>query len=278
MSSWHKKSYERWKKRGGAGNIDNAWKAKKRKKLGLVQRTLTANRKQIKKLSKASDVKQATTALGLDTQTPPWQGQVCTLQPNYLGVDTGGQKAVINPLVLNRGDENNQFQGDSVTMVSFSYRVQVDSEAGALAADFNRVGMLVVLDRKPQGPAPNINDNPPDLGTLLAPPGGPGIVRQYLNYKNIKTTDAGDAPEPRYEILRHHKGIVQPQQAGATRFENVVWSGTIKSPYKFIYPQRLPVDGGLPINKRILIFCYSDSEVFPAPVFQVYCRFRFREK
>lgn len=281
MTGFHAKSLARWNKRGGAGNIDAAWKAKKRKKTGLVQRTLEANRRQLKKLAKTADVKQKTDQVGSDTQTPPWCGQSFTFQPNNIGVDVGGTKCVVQPLYLNRGTANNEFVGDETTLVSFSYRVQVDCEAGPLAADFNRVGMLVVLDRKPQGPDPNISQATPDLGTLMSPPpAGSTLVRQYLNYKNVETTDAGDQPEPRYEILRHHKAIVQPQAAGATRFGNAIFTGTIKSQYKFIYPQRAAPNAGerLPLNKRILIFCYSDSEIFPAPVFTGYCRYRYRDQ
>lgn len=282
MSSWHKKSLARWKRRGGAGDIDAAWAAKKRKKTGLVQRTLEANRKQLKKLAKTADVKQQLSITANDTTTPPWQGQVFSLQADVGGQDVGGTNAVVCPLAISRGETNSEFNGDEVTLCSLSYHVQVDAETGPLAADFNRVGMIVVLDRKPQGPEPNLNGGPAgtgeDLGTLLTPLSGTTIV-PYLQYKNKNTTDAGDQAEPRYEILRHHKGIVQPQLAGSTRFANVIFSGSVKGQYKFQYPDRgaLPNAPLIPINKRILIFCYSDSSVFPAPVFTGYCRYRFRD-
>lgn len=270
-------SYKRWKARGGAGNIDAAWKAKKRRKTGLVQRTLEANRKQLKKLAKTADVKQKTNAVCIDTTTPPWQGQQFTLQPNNFGIDVGGQAAIVNPLLLQRGDGDNQFNGNEVTLCSLSYKVQVDSEAGPLAADYNRVGMIVVLDRKPMGPAPNLNAVANDLGTLLSPSTPGTFVRPYLQYKNVETTDAGDQAEPRYEILRHHKAIVQPQAAGATRFGNVIFQGTVKAQYKFQYPVRGDGPDLLPTNKRLLIFCYSDSEIYPAPEFKGYVRYRFRD-
>ena len=139
-------------KRGGAGNIDAAWKAKKRKKTGLVQRTLEANRKQLKKLAKTQDVKQQTALTAIDTTTPPWQGQQFELQAGNIGQDVGGTNAVVCPLVLNRGLTNETYTGDEVTLCSLSYHVEVNAETGPLAADFNRVGMIVVLDRKPQGP------------------------------------------------------------------------------------------------------------------------------
>ncbi len=273
-------SYKRWLKRGGAGNIDAAWKAKKRKKTGLVQRTLEANRKQLKKLAKTSDVKQTTKYVAADDTTPPWQGQIFEFQAGNAGQDVGGTNAVVCPLMLAKGDENDKYNGDCVTLCSLSYHVEVNAETGPLAADFNRVGMIVVLDRKPQGPEPNLNGGAggagEDLGTLLTPSTPGTFVRPYLQFKNKNTTDAGDQPEPRYEILRHHKGIVQPQLAGSTRFANVIFSGQIKGQYKFQYPDR-PAGAALPINKRILIFCYSDSEVYPAPVFRGYCRYRFRD-
>lgn len=273
-------SYKRWLKRGGAGNIDAAWKAKKRKKTGLVQRTLEANRKQIKKLAKTSDVKEITTYVAADDTTPPWQGQQFELQAGNFGTDVGGTNAVICPMLAAKGTNNATYTGDTVTLCSLSYHVEVNAETGPLAADFNRVGMLVVLDRKPEGPEPNLNGGAAgagnDLGTLLEPSTPGTFIRPYLQFKNKNTTDAGDMPNPRYEILRHHKGIVQPQLAGATRFANVIFSGTIKGQYKFKYPGRA-TGTDLPTNKRILIFCYSDSVVYPAPVFRGYCRYRFRD-
>lgn len=274
-------SYRRWQKRGGAGNIDAQWAAKKRKKTGLVQRTLEANRKQLKKLAKTPDVKQQTQKQATDVDTPPWQGQQFSLQPNVNGVDVGGQNAVVNPLVVEQGSTDDTFSGNEVTLCSLSYHVEVNAETGPLAADYNRVGMIVVLDRKPLGPEPNLNGGAAqaeDLGTLLTPSLPGTFIRPYLQFKNKNTTDAGDQPEPRYEILRHHKGIVQPQLAGSTRFANVIFSGSIKGQYKFqMPPRRTGANGWLPSNKRILIFCYSDSTVFPAPVFTGYCRYRFRD-
>lgn len=272
------KSYNRWKKRGGAGrDIDAAWKAKKRKKTGLVQRTLEANRKQLKKLAKTADVKEKTDHTATDATTPPWQGQQFELQASNGGTDVGGTNAVVCPLYIEQGDRNDQYVGDEVTLCSLSYHVEVNAETGPLAADFNRVGMIVVLDRKPQGPEPNLNGGSTgtgsDLGSLLDNSLPGTYVRPYLQFKNRLTTDAGDQAEPRYEILRHHKGIVQPQLAGSTRFANVIFSGTVKGQYKFQFSRGT----NIPMNKRILLFCYSDSGVFPAPVFRGYCRFRYRD-
>lgn len=263
-----------------ASSIASAWRRRKRAKVGLVQRTVTANRRRLSILSKGPEVKEN---LGSTWALPgaapnQYAGQQFRTGPNIAGVDSTGVPTVINPLAISRGTGPNNRVGTWVKMTSLSYKIQVNCETGALAADSNRVGVIVVLDTAPlTSPAPNLNATVSNDGTLLGTGGAAGNTSPWLQFKYKGTTTEPDA---RYKILKHHRGIVQPQAAGSTKFTSLVFHGSIKSPYKFEYPPLstgIAPDQNLPTNQRILLFCYSDSVVFPAPQFTGFCRFRFRD-
>lgn len=267
---------------GHASTIQRAWRRRKRRKTGLVSRTVLANRKTIQKLNKRPEIKviedheavAAPPAPGV-----PWMGQFFRLTANRDGQTTlPTTDAVVKPLYLGNPTVggaggatalSNQRIGDWVTLRSLTYKVQVDAETGVTAANFNRVGMLIVLDRDPTSPTPNLNgvvSN--DTGTLL----DGQSLEAYLKFPKKENCIGKEA---RYKILKHHRGIVQPQAAGANRMPNLVWTGVIKAPYKLQYNGNNQPK--LPRNQNILMFFYSDSATFPAPQFTGYCRYRFTD-
>ncbi len=266
----------------GASTIQRAWRARRRRRTGLVSRTVLANRKTISRLSKRPEIKviddhgaiPAPPAPGV-----PWMGQYFRLTANRDGQTTlPTTDAIVKPLYLPQPSvggaggtvaQSNQRIGDWVTLRSLTYKVQVNAETGVTAADFNRVGMIIVLDRDPTSPTPNLNglvSN--DTGTLL----DGQALEAYLKFPKKENCIGKEA---RYKILKHHRGMVQPQAAGANRMPNLVWTGVIKAPYKLQYNGN--VEPKLPRNQNILMFFYSDSVAFPAPEFQGYCRYRFTD-
>ncbi len=273
------KTRRRTRKSSGS-SISKAWKARKRKKEGLVQRTVTANRRAISSLRKAPEVKEMSQFTCVPNVIPDYYpGQQFRVQADNQGLDNTGTPVIINPLYLKQGSESFNRLGDWVTMTSLSYHVQFNAETGPTAASSNRVGMIVVLDTEPMGTAvgagvklyntawtPTLSDS----GQLLDPQ-GTANTSPWLMYKDKDNTTG---PSARFKILRHHKGIIQPQAAGSVRFNSVVFSGSIVAPYKFVYQE----EAILPSNQRILLFLYSDSASLPAPAAEGYCRFRFRDE
>lgn len=254
-----------------ASTIQRAWRRRRRKKTGLVSRTVLANRKTIAKLNRRPEIKVIDRIQATPTgQGAPWIGQYFRLTANRDGQTTlPTTDAVVQPLYCTQGSGDFQRVGDWVTLRSLTYKVQVNAETGATAANFNRVGMILVLDREPTAPAPNLNGVVTnDTGTLL----DGQSLEAYLKYPKKENCIGKEA---RYKILKHHRGIVQPQAAGANRMPNLVWTGVIKAPYKFQYNANAnPV---VPRNQNILMFFYSDSATFPAPEFIGYCRYRFTD-
>ena len=261
---------------GHASTIQRAWRARRRRRTGLVSRTVLANRKKIQKISRRPEIKvienhEATAAP--PAPAVPWSGQYFRLTANRDGQTTlPTTNAVVQPLYLELASANagaNYRIGDWVTLRSLTYKVQVDAETGATAANFNRVGMIIVLDRDPTSPAPNLNGVVTnDTGTLL----DGQSLEAYLKFPKKENCIGKEA---RYKILKHHRGMVQPQAAGANRMPNLVWTGVIKAPYKLQYNAN--VEPRVPRNQNILMFFYSDSVTFPAPQFTGYCRYRFTD-
>ena len=254
-----------------AGSIQRAWRVRRRRKTGLVSRTVLANRKRLQQVSRTPEIKSKDDHSANAAQLPvPWCGQYFRLTANLNGQTTAPTtNAVVNPLYLAQGDLASQRVGDWVTMRSLTYKIQVDRESGATAANFNRVGCIIVLDKDPTGPTPNLNGFVAnDSGTLM----DGQSLQAYLKFPKKETCVGKEA---RYKILRHHRGIVQPQAAGSIRLPNIVWTGVIKAPYKLQYnAEAAPLT---PRNQNILMFFYSDSQIFPAPQFSGYCRYRFTD-
>lgn len=262
---------------GHASTIQRAWRNRRRKKTGLVSRTVLANRKRISAISKRPEIKvkenQEATSAGQGGT--PWCGQYFRLVSDRNGQTTlPATEAVVQPFYLPQGSQGspagaNVRQGDWVTLRSLTYKIQVDCETGVTAASFNRVGMIIVLDRDPSSPAPNLTGyTTNNAGTLL----DGQSLEAYLKFPKKENCVGKQA---RYKILKHHRGMVQPQAAGANRMPNLVWTGVIKAPYKLQYNGSAQPQ--LPKNQNILMFFYSDSLTFPAPQFTGYTRFRFTD-
>lgn len=256
-----------------ASSIQAAWRKRNRKKKGgLVVRTAESNRRAINALRKSSEVKvlQRTQAVG-----PDYAGQWGRLDAGVDGTTNLGIQAIVQPWCgLGQGVNFFQRIGDWVTMHSLTYKVQVDCEnaVAPLSATHNRVGMIIVLDTDPNGAdAPNLNatgTTTPNTGTLLK--NVQALQNPQLAYQVLANCGG---PSARYKVLKQHRGIVQQQAEGSTRFVSLQWSGTLKGKYKIKYNNTETC----PTNQRLLMFFYSDSIVAPGPTFTFYTRFRYKD-
>ena len=130
---------------GHASTIQRAWRNRKRRRTGLVSRTVLANRKKLQKISRRPEIKVIEDIEATAAQTPiPWTGQFFRLTANRDGQTTlPTTNAVVQPLYLRQGTSTTypagsaaRRIGDWVTLRSLTYKVQVDAETGVTAADF----------------------------------------------------------------------------------------------------------------------------------------------
>lgn len=260
---------------GGSSNLSSAWKKRNRRaKGGLVTRTAESNRRAIKKLRHSIETKLIDNVV---CAAPLFSGQILAIDADTNGESQAGDPAIWRPLrSLAEGSAANKRIGNHVTLQRLQYRVEVFPETGAISSEYNRVGMIIVLDTDPTNATlPNLNNQNQltvNAGTLLScvSPGAVGSQPVYQQYQNVLTCGTTDS---RYKVLRHHKGKVQQQAAGATRFPTTVFSGVIDSKYKLMYEGTR----NTLVNQELLFFCYSDSVTFPAPRFVGYARYWFKD-
>ncbi len=276
------------RKNRAARTIASAWRARnRRRKGGLIPRTVAANRTAIKKLKNSIENNYIANVLA----TPPifFGGQVL----RRTSVTNLGEDGLNNQLVwkpwrgMGKGVNSDQRTGDVVTMSSLTYKIQVTPPAN-LADSYNEVGCYIVLDTSPNDAAdslPNLangNAVAPAIpfasvnkGTLMT--GESSFPTAMENFMNMDTVGG---TSPRYKVLKHHHCYVQAVGGGATLMPIKYFTGTLKSPYKVRYEEQdatVPGTEIKPVNQEILFFFYSDSSVSPHPAVQASCRFRFKD-
>lgn len=300
------------RRRGAASSIQKAWRRKKRRKIGLVQRTLMANRQQIKRIKKSVETKMCDRVPGRNppiNDGTPYSG-------NYvypaISVDNKGQIATTTDLfcpsllqlpctTLQFGTPPNtiEAQGNSwaregqwVQMKSLTMKYKV--EAGSIANE--RLTLMLVHDSMP-------NETEPDLTDLLtlAVTMDAGVVNPADFYRMAFQNLDNTGKEGRYKILWRKEHIVNPievqleqvpaitqeavgsvmrpayyadQYANTLRPHEVYGSVTLKLPYKINYG----TDGTnlSPYNQTIRLFAFT-SEAGARPTFTYFCRFRFKD-
>jgi hypothetical protein len=284
-------------RRRAAGSIQKAWRNRKRRKIGLVQRTLMANRQALSRIKKSF-----TTKVQQDEQALPandWDGQyndnlivdndgqetstTTAFSPSLLRLPFGGLGGRVDPWV----------QMKSLTM---KYCIT----AGARYVN-QRVTLMLVLDNDLIGnPSGNI-----DLGEILDFTGAtvaPPSNKYDLAFQNLTTT----GHKGRFKILWKKVHMLTTndvvdtatvpaitQQAAGTvmrpEYDNAQWrsrsyagrqygSVTIKRPYKLNYGQSSTTLS--PANQTIRLFAFSTAEGAlggAGSVIQYYCRFRFKD-
>lgn len=262
----------RYKKKhhSAARSLQRAWRARKRRKTGLLSRTAQSNRraiKQIKKNFETKMVEEHTAVLG-----NRFRGQ--SLQDTQLNINgwSGTGYVVVNPLGgIPEGTGANERVGDWIKLKSLTYRVKITATTGLVPDTHNVCGCIVVLDREPDAQPPNVRTSSetlytPDKGTLLSGQ----AVEPDMMFQNLDTC----GKSLRYKVLKHHKLMVQPvANTSVVKPERTI-TATIKSPYKIRYD---PTSGFIQ-NQRLLFFFYSSSTTAPHPTFNFKSRVRYTDQ
>lgn len=288
-TNYHKKGFHK-----GSKNIDDSWKKKKQQKIGLVQRTVVANRQNLSRLKKA-----VTTQVQSDIQAllaNDWDGQY----NDNLIVDEDGMEITSNlpysPSLLRlpfggaTGRKDPWIQMKSLTM---KYCIT----AGDRYTHQN-VTLMLVLDTDIAYPT-DIDQVLTFTGATVGPPSN----KYHLAFQNLDNTGG---PAGRFKILwkKNHKltsnavmetvAVPAITQAAAgvimrPTYDNSQWrsksypgrvygSITINRPYKLNYGQEATTKN--PLNQTIRLFGFSTAEGAAGgsgAVIQYYCRFRFKD-
>lgn len=272
-----------------ARSIQSAWRNRKRKKTSLLTRTALANRQAIKQLKRETDTQMIENVLA--TGANSYGGQAFRSIVTNLGQDAAGDALVWKPLRgMGVGTDSNQRIGESVTLQSLSYRIEVLATASLPLTDaYNQVQVYVVLDTKAgtlagAAQAPNLCTGnwgalAPNGGTLMSVPiqasGSADAMHAWLN----RNTCSGS--KRRYKILKKHFCTVQPTgQAGAVYPKSHTFTGTISGKYNIRYPKVLNPPSGaelIPCQQEILFFFASDSTAAPYPTVNAIARYRYKD-
>ena len=277
-------------------NIDTAWKKKKQKKVGLVQRTVVANRQNLSRLKKSitTQVQSDEQALAVND----WDGQY----NDNLIVDNDGEEITtaqpFSPSLLRLpfggagGRKDPWVQMKSLTMkycITSGDRYVHQNVTLILALDTNFTALIGNV---------NLNSLLDFTGATVAPPSN----KYHLAFQNLNNTGV----KGRFKILwkKNHKlttndvistttvpAITQEAVGTVMRpeYDNSQWrsksypgrvygSVTINRPYKLNYGQN--TDTKNPDNQTVRLFAFSTAEGATGgsgAIIQYYCRFRFKD-
>lgn len=280
------------RRRAGASSIQKAWRRRKRRKIGLVQRTLMANRNNLRRLKK-----KITTQVQEDEQAlvaNNWDGQY----NDNLILDNEGQ---YNNLPYSPSLLRLPFGGPSGRKDAWIQMKSLTMKYCVTAGDRfinQRVTLMLVLDTDLAYPS-DIGEVLKFTGATVAPPAN----KYDLAYQNLNNTGG---PQGRFKILwkKTHllstnavidtvtvPAITQENVGQVMRpaYENQSWTArtypgrvygsiTIKRPYKLNYGEN--TDTRNPLNQSIRLYGFSTAEGSAGgsgAVIQYYCRFRFKD-
>lgn len=253
---------KKWHKGHGtyaASRIQKAWAAKKRRKIGLVQRTLDRNYQQIQKLKKAPERKYLDDITG---------SQVLSGD-----VDSDGNNSTGLPMRLNLtsgvqvGTGPHARIGREVTMRRMTVHVLFSPPTGLTAESANRCTAVLVHDKEPavSGGLPTIQELY-DLGPATA-----SLNTAFYNPINVGGTGQS---EKRYQVLSR-KTIWVGSQPNCMPNGYLTLSST--SPYKINYGDIVTASAS-GLNQTLRLFLYSDSGTAPHPRFAVNAKFSYTDQ
>lgn len=243
---------------GAASKIQRAWANKKRKKVGLVQRTLERNYQQIRKLKKAPERKYIENV----TSSQHLSGDV-----DSTGVNSAGLVQRLNLCSgIARGNDVNQRNGNEVTMKRMTIHVLFQPPTGVLAESANRCTAILVHDKEPLG-----SGGLPTVQELYK-----NEVYNTLNtaFLNPITVGGAGQSEKRYKILQR-KTIWVGSHPNCMPEGYMTLSSS--SPYKINYGDE-GTAAAFGLNQTLRLFLYSDSTAAPHPRFKINARFSYTDQ
>lgn len=242
--------------KGKAPSIKAAWASKKRKKVGLVQRTLESQGRQIKALKSSKEAKYKGTVVGSQTLSGD--------------VDADGETAAGLPVRLDltggigTGGNRDQRIGRKVTIKRISCHVKFMPPTGVLAESANRCTAVLVHDKDPTNGLPTIQD----LYDLDAP-------TATLNTAFYDPTQVGGKGEneSRFKVLaRKTIWVGSHPNCMPEGYLNLFTN----SPYVIDYGDATATTATA-FNQTLRLFLYSDSTAAPNPRFSVTARMSYTD-
>lgn len=268
-------THYRGNRSGAAKTIQSAWRTRKRKQFGLNTRTTLANRRAIKTLKKAREVKSLETIQA--TLINNFGGQYLrSTAVDINGQDTTGANLVLKPtrgLVQGLGPHDRI--GNDVKMRRVTFKFYIEAPTAALAPiveEYNEVCVLICLDTAPNTvSAPMLGGG--NSGSLLTGT-SPNPMLKYYEEKNIGKTK-------RYRPLYRKVVRISPIQGGVVGYLQsspyppfARWSHTVKAPYKLEYGQAAGLQTYCQ-NQELICFFFSDSAALPHPSVSCFCKYSF---
>lgn len=240
----------------GNKSLKKAWSNYQRRKTPLVQRTVLANRKQIKQLKGQISVK----FIANTTNNQILSGDV----------DLDGETSAGLPVRLNlcsglaTGTGNNNRIGSVVTVRRITCHVKFIPPTGVVGEYANRCTAVLVHDKEPLGQAATIQQ----LYDLT--PTGSDLNNAFYN---AHTVGGKGQSEKRFQVLARRTIWVGSQP-------NCMPEGyltlSVRAPYKIDYGT--VTDGSSHgINQTLRLFLYSDSSTVPHPRFNCQCKFSYTD-
>jgi len=282
--------------------INSAWKVRRKRRTGLVQRTLLSNRRQIRDIKKCQETKMVENWVATDQNE--YEGQaIDDLKPNNLGEDTAvspAQPFAGKLLKVVQGTASDQRIGSWIHMKSLTIKYCI--RATAVRERQQTVWLMLVLDKNPVESTPQLGDV---LSSYATQQTTPPTNRFALAYQNLDKTGLKN----RYVILWKKKHTVShdyntgasvqvpaitqenvgdvmrpaytPTQACYTSPPSRVYgSHTITNRYKLNYgasTNDTPSGETTPLNQQIVLFAWTDYVSNAYPTVQYYSRFRFHD-
>lgn len=237
--------------------INAKWAKKKKKKVGLVARTLERNYNEIQKLKHAPERK----FIG-DSRGQSEAGDV-----DYQGESSTGAAVMLNLVSgLAQGTKHDQRIGRQVQLSRLTIKVIFAPPSGLLAESANRCTAVLVLDKCPGGsgglPAVQelYNMDPPNTSLQNA-------------FYDMKTVTNAGLESNRFKVLQR-KTIWVGDQPNCMP-EGYLTMST-NSPYKFDYGDEATASAHA-LNQTLRLFLYSDSTTAPHPGWVVRAKFSYTD-
>lgn len=145
---FRRRKFRRRKMRSSGRPINSAWKVRRKRRTGLVQRTLLSNRRQIRDIKKCQETKMVENWVATDQNE--YEGQAMDdLKPNSLGEDTAiapAQPYAGKLLKCLQGNASDQRVGSWIHMKSLTIKYCIS--ANATRQRQQNVWLMLVLDKK----------------------------------------------------------------------------------------------------------------------------------